>query len=400
MKVWIFNHYAQPPTYPGGTRHFDLAKSMNKSGFNVTIFSSSYHYTLLKELLPKWKLSSKKSIDGVDFVLLKTIGYKKNGIFRLFNILTYPLSLIVHLIFTRFDKPNVIIGSTVHPFAGLIGSIVSRFLKVPHVFEIRDLWPETFIDMNVWKKNSILSRIFYSIESYTVRNSNAFIVLSPMTIDYLVDKYNVDKSKILLLPNGVNDSFYDIKNSFHSLKSRGDISIKYVGGLDSVHGLDFLIELAVLLPEGFNVTLVGDGKDKDRLIAKTKLLGLKNVEFLPPVPKKDVPRVMNNSDLLFLSTADVFYGSENKLYEYMAVAKPIVVASNAEHNNPVIDIGCGVVLDRRDPNGSANKLIDYVQKNAVRFNNIGMLGHDYVIKNQTVTILSNRLMKFLQGVRR
>lgn len=399
MKVWIFNHYAQPPTYPGGTRHFDLAKSMNKSGLNVTIFSSSYHYTLLKELLPKWKLSSKKSIDGVDFVLLKTVGYKKNGISRLFNILTYPLSLIVHLIFTRFDKPNVIIGSTVHPFAGLIGSIVSRFLKVPHVFEIRDLWPETFIDMSVWKKDSIISKLFYSIESYTVRNSNAFIVLSPMTIDYLVDKYNVDKSKILLLPNGVNDSFYDIKNSFHSLKSRGEISIKYVGGLDSVHGLDFLVDLAVLLPEGFNVILVGDGKDKDRLIAKTKLLGLKNVEFLPPVPKKDVPRVMNNSDLLFLSTADVFYGSENKLYEYMAVAKPIVVASNAEHNNPVIDIGCGVVLDRRDPTGSANKLIDYVHKNAGSFDNIGMLGHDYVIKNQTVTILSNKLMKFLQGVR-
>jgi len=397
MKIWIFNHYAQPSMYPGGTRHFDFAKSLNKLGCKVTIFSSSFHYTLLKELLPKLKLSLHKKYDDVDFVLLRTVGYKRNGFFRFMNILSYPISLALHLITSKFEKPDFIIGSTVHPFAGLIGCLVSKVLNVPHVFEIRDLWPETFVDMNVWDKNSFISRFFYSIEAFTVKNSSLYIALSPLTIDYLVNKFDIEPSKVLVLPNGVNESFCMNNDSLVSSDLSDEITIKYVGGLDSVHGLDFLLEIANFLPENYRITLIGDGKDKKRLMARAQSLNLTNVTFLPPVPKRDVPNIIQSSDLLFLSTADVFYGSENKLYEYMSAAKPIIVASNASHNNPVIDLGCGVALDRNDASGSSVKLQSYVTDNFDDFKAIGSRGYDYVINNRTTSILSKKLFDFLQG---
>ena len=398
MKVWIFNHYAQPPQYPGGTRHFDLAKSLNFFGCDVTIFASSFHYTLLKELLPKFKLSSKETFDGVEFVLLKTSSYKKNGVRRLINIITYPISLFLYLLSSSFVKPDIIIGSTVHPFASLFGCLVAKFFKIPHVFEIRDLWPETFIDMNVWRKSSFISSFFYAVEKFTVKHSSAYIVLSPMTTSYLISRYQIEQDSVLLLPNGVNESFYKRQKVVDGFNVVDKVTIKYVGGLDSVHGLDFLIDLAKYLPVNYDVVLVGDGKDKARLVSKAKTLNLHNVTFLPPVPKSEVPKVLSDSDLLFLCTADVFYGSENKLYEYMAAAKPIVVASNASHNNPVIDLGCGIVLDRNDVLESSINLKDFVSINHDRFSSIGLKGYDYVIENRTTTALSKKLLRFLQGI--
>ncbi|MCG9760602.1 glycosyltransferase family 4 protein [Pseudoalteromonas sp. Isolate6] len=398
MRIWIFNHYAQPPKYPGGTRHYDLASSLNEKGCTVNIFSSSFHYTLLKELLPKFKLSSVVSYDGVEFILLKTVGYKKNGFARLMNLVSYPLSLLLHLVTKKRPRPDVIIGSTVHPFAALIGCVVAKFIGVPHVFEVRDLWPETFIDMGVWERNSLASKVFYFIETFTIKRSSAYVVLSPLTVDYLSKRYNVDRSKILFLPNGVNESFFASDQLEKSPSSRDALTIKYVGGLDSVHGLDFLLEIANHLPQGYRILLVGDGKDKVRLINKAESMKLKNVTFQPPVPKCDVPDIIKDSDLLFLSTADVFYGSENKLYEYMAAAKPIIVASNASHNNPVQELNCGIVLDRENPAASADKLKVYIENNYEKFDEIGNRGYKYVLNNRKTSILSSKLFSFLSGV--
>ncbi|EHD1699024.1 glycosyltransferase family 4 protein, partial [Vibrio vulnificus] len=303
-----------------------------------------------------------------------------------------------YLIFSKIEKPDVIIGSTVHPFAAFFGCITAKFFKVPHVFEIRDLWPETFIDMNVWNRDSLISSFFYAVESFTVKRSSAFIVLSPMTTEYLVNRYEIQKEKVLLLPNGVNESFYNKKPSMCSSSVVGKITIKYVGGLDSVHGLDFLIDIAQFMSDDYNIVLVGDGKDKKRLVAKAESLRLKNVTFLEPVPKNEVPNVLSDSDLLFLSTADVFYGSENKLYEYMSSAKPIIVASNASHNNPVIDLDCGLVLNRDDIFNSSVRLKDYIAFNYNNFNEIGLRGRNYVIENRTIPMLSKQLLDFLNEI--
>lgn len=404
MKIWMFNHYAQSPSFPGGTRHYDLALVLNRLGCDVTIFASSYHYTLLRELLGPFKLSKEEVFEGVKFVLLKTIRYRKNGVFRFLNILSYPLSLIIHLLRFRYKKPDIIIGSTVHPFAALVGCLIAKFYKIPHVFEIRDLWPETFIDMQLWKKNSLLSRFFFSIEKFTVNRSTAFLTLSPMTNDYLMKKYGVNEGDILLLPNGVNERFYkhlDLNGKDSVLKENREnrVLIKYVGGIDSVHGLEFLIDLASSLPSNYRVELIGDGKDKERLQFKVKELAIGNVTFLPPIPKSSVPAELKNSDLLFLSTADVFYGSENKLYEYMSAAKPIIIASNANHNNPVHDLGCGIVLDRSNVCESADKLKKYIRANHSGFGDIGMLGYNYVVKNRTIPILADSLHNFLKGLK-
>ncbi len=394
MNIWIFNHYAQTDELPGGTRHYDLGLELLKRGHKITIFASGYHYTLLQNKVTYnndgYKKENKK---GIDFIWVKTFPYKKNNYKRFFNILSYALSLNKIIPKLEIKKPDIIIGSSVHPFAALIALRQAKKYKVPFVFEIRDLWPQTFVDMGVWNKNALITRLFKTIESYTVKNCDKIIVLSPLTIEYLQNNYSYLEKNILFLPNGINDNF--IKKAQQNIGE--NINITYVGAIDRVHGLDFLLELAYKLQNRkiiFNI--YGDGKEKKELMNKTKEYNLKNLFWHASVAKNKVAEILEKSNLLFVSTSNVKYGSENKLYEYMGSAKPLIVAVSSEHNNPIVDIGCGITLNREDIENSAKILGEFCEKNKKNFIILGKIAQEYVINNRTIEILANKLELFLK----
>ena len=389
MNIWIFNHYAQGADLPGGTRHFDLAKQLKSKGHNVTIFAAGFHYTLLKETVEYNDRGYKIEVkEGIQFVWVKTYSYKKNDLKRMINIISFAWKLNFLIPKINLETPDLIIGSTVHPFASLIASQFSKIYKVPFIFEIRDLWPQTFIDMNLWSKNSIKSKVFKYIEKVTVKRSDRIIVLSPLTIKYLNNEYGYEKNRILLLPNGINDNFLlPINQEF-----KDKINITYLGGIDKVHGLEFLIQLADQLKDtNIEFNIYGDGKERTNLESMVNEKKLLNVHFKGSVPKVEVPETLSKANLLFVSTSNVLYGSENKLYEYMATGKPIVVATTGEHNNPIKNIDCGVSLDRENINKASNDLIEFINVNKNNFVNIGENGQNYVKENRRMLILGNKL---------
>jgi glycosyltransferase involved in cell wall biosynthesis len=389
LNIWIFNHYAQGADLPGGTRHFDLARQLKSKGHNVTIFAAGFHYTLLKETVEYNDRGYKIEVkEGINFVWVKTYPYKKNDLKRMINIISFAWKLNFLIPKINLETPNLIIGSTVHPFASLIASQFSKIYKVPFVFEIRDLWPQTFIDMKLWNKNSIKSKVFKYIEKVTVKRSDRIIVLSPLTIKYLNNEYGYEKNRILLLPNGINDNFLlPINQEF-----KDKINITYLGGIDKVHGLEFLIHLADQLKDtNIEFNIYGDGKERTNLESMVNEKKLLNVHFKGSVPKVEVPETLSKANLLFVSTSNVLYGSENKLYEYMATGKPIVVATTGEHNDPIKNIDCGVSLDRENINKASNDLIEFINVNKNHFVNIGENGQNYVKENRRMLILGNKL---------
>ncbi len=417
MKVWMFNHYANIPKYPGGTRHFDLAKQLIEKGHQITIFASSFHYLLLKETKRYEKnYYQEEYIDGVKFVWIKTVSYEKNDWRKLLNMLNYSLN--VYRLKNKFDPPDIIIGSTVHPFGAYTASLLAKNLDVPFIFEIRDLWPQTFIDMGLWKENSLKSKFFYFLESKTIQNSNGVIILSPLSKDYLISRYNFREDKICYIPNGVCLKRYDkslesfskkkdeiLKNKTISIlnkyKYKGYFLCIFTGALVKSNNLEFLVKTAAKLKEHKNIKiiLIGNGPEKPNLENLIKKYNLNNIEILSPVPKNYVPILLNFAHVLLLVQGKVLWGSMNKLFDYMAASKPIIVSTYAEHNNPIRNIQNGVYVPPSDDNSMKNAILKIYNLSEKERLDLGKKLRHIVEREYNVEILSEKLEKFLLKIK-
>lgn len=353
MNIWIFNHHAQGPEIPGGTRHYDLAKSLVKRSHQVTIFAAGFHYTLLDETVDykggNFLLENK---DGVEFVWVKTYPYQVNNWKRMLNILSYAWRLNFIIPRLGLEKPDLIIGSTVHPFAPLIAARFAKKYKKPFVFEIRDLWPQTFIDMGLWKKTGLISKFFKKIEGISVRNADAVITLSPMTEAYLTKEYSYKDT--IYIPNSVDlETFVERKSLDYTggvktidqvirLKDQNKFIVVYTGAIVKSNNIDIILEAAKKISDqSIKIVLIGEGQEKKRFQEISQLKKIDNVAFFEPVQKIYLPYLLDLSDVLLLVQGKVNWGSSNKLYDYLASKKPIITSMEASHNNIVEEIECG-----------------------------------------------------------
>ena len=205
--LWILNHYAISPDMPGGTRHFDLASELVKKGHDVTIFASGFdhHAHRYIKIDPKEKIRVEE-YDGVRFVWINTTPYSKNDWRRVVNMISYGWRVL------RCDrglpKPDVVIGSSMHPFAALAGWRLARRHKARFIFEVRDLWPQTAIDMGAMKENSFPAKLLYAWEKFMYEKAEKIIVLLPYAKEYIVSR-GISPEKVFWLPNGVNLDRFD-----------------------------------------------------------------------------------------------------------------------------------------------------------------------------------------------
>ena len=154
-----------------------------------------------------------------------------------------------------------------------------------------------------------------------------------------------------------------------------------------------------ILNNNIEFHIYGDGKERSSLENNAHAYNLNNINFHGSVLKADVPDVLNKANLLFVSTSNVLYGSENKLYEYMAAGKPIVVASAGNHNNPVEIVDCGVSLNRDDVKEAAQTLSEFIIKQASNFAIFGKNGQDYAHNNRRLDVLGKDLENFLTNIK-
>jgi len=403
MNIWIFNHYALTPDLPGGTRHFDFAKELTNRGHKVIIFASSFHYSLLKETK---KYDKNKFIleiyDNVNFIWIKTFPYKKNDWKRVLNMLSYSYrSYKVAKNYEKIsiDKPDIIIGSSVHLFAVYTAYKLSKFFKVPFVMEVRDLWPQTLIDMGIskWHPFIILLGI---LEKFLYKQAKRIITLLPKAKDYITS-LGVSEDKIVWIPNGV----YINRFSNNRLKNKNTkkFIVTYAGAIGKANNLDVLIEAAKILKDVRDIEfiIVGDGPERKKLEKKVFELGLNNVQFKGSVSKNEVLFYLCNSDILYfnLKKSPVFkYGiSSNKLFDYLASGKPVIFAASAG-NNPVADARAGITIPPENPEALAEAILKLYRMPKEERQEMGERGRKYVEKYYSIPKLVDKLEKVLYEV--
>ena len=396
-KAWILNHYASEPSMSGGTRHFNLAKCLKQHDWDVTlIVSSVIHNKNIQRLNTKEKRRI-ETFEGVSYLWLKTSLYTGNGINRIKNMLEYSWAVLKKRNISLLDKPDIIIGSSVHPFAVLSAYILAKRYKVSFIFEVRDLWPQTLIDMKLIKKNGLFAKMMRQMESFLYKKADRIVTLLPYAHEY-IESMGVEQYKIVYIPNGANTEDFNCIPISHL----NDIfTLMYMGALGEANDIQTTLYAAKILQsknisKKLHFRLIGDGPLKQNLIDLSAKLGLDEsyVSFENSIPKAEVPKKLRETDacIITLKNLPVFkYGlSPNKLFDYMAAEKPIIITSNDE-GNPVKEAQCGITSLPEDPDDLANNILKLLSLSNDELLNMGRNGRNYLEQNHDYKVLAERL---------
>jgi glycosyltransferase involved in cell wall biosynthesis len=393
--VWILNHYAQEPGGSGGTRHYSLARHLLTHGWSSTIIAASVELNTGRQRLAAGENMRTENFNGVNFLWVKTPQYEGNGVDRIYNILIYSFQVLRPSVTKGLPRPDVIIGSSVHPFAALSGAILARFFCVPFIFEVRDLWPQTLIDMGSLTPNGLKTNLLRRLERWLYRKANRIVVLLPKACEYIVP-LGIQPDKIVWIPNGVDLEFYPEPPQ---VKNKDDLTLMYFGAHGQANGLDCVLKAMSLLKKipgmaRVRLRLIGDGPLKKDLQQLAITLGLDNVQFEDPIPKKKIPTLATDADIFVFNLIDApvfrFGISSNKLFDFMAGARPIIFCCESS-NNPVEEAKAGITSPPGDPVELSKAIVALAEMTCEQRAMMGNAGRNYVKRNHSFENLAKKL---------
>jgi len=361
-RLWLFNHYAQKLSERGGlARHHALSEHLASNGWGVTIIAASTEHPSGRKRFSDFLKPRLENEESCDFFWIPSVEYNGNGWRRMANMALFSVRCLLPGTFRHLQKPDVILGSSPHPIAAAIGALYAKKHRVPFVYEIRDLWPEVLVAMKRLRRDSIVAKLLYRLERSLVENADLVVTLAPNTSAYM-ERRRLNCRKLIWLSNGVDVDRFDPAPP----KKAGTFTLMYFGAHGGANGLDTVVRAMKLLeddppvgPSPVRLRLVGDGPNKSKLEALANELGLKNIVFEPSIPKTDIPRLASQADAFVFSLIDApmfeFGISPNKLFEYMAAARPILLSCRAS-GDPVTASQSGLVIPPESPTALADAI--------------------------------------------
>lgn len=403
MKLLIINHYAIPPSQAGGTRHYSLAKELIARGHQVKVVAANFsHQTKTTVIQSDNKTVLEADFDGVPFIYINVPAYQGNSPARLHNMLSFSKQLLWNKYFKTMESPDVIFGSSPHPFAAWAAQRLATKWGIPFIFEVRDLWPQSLIDLGRISSRHPAVKFMALLEKHLYKRADKIITLLPGAHEY-IRSIGINVDKVVYIPNGIDFSIYSEPTDRLPKQNSDRFTVMYAGAHGLANGLDTIIKCADILRgkygEKIIFQLVGDGPHKGYLKNMAAEMGLGNVEFINPVPKSQVPAMLSQADafIMLLKDSPVFrWGiSPNKLYDYLCASRPVIYGVNA-FNNPVEEAGAGITVAPENPEELAAAVIKLYNMSEQDRKQMGINGRKYVEENHDFRNLAVGLEKVLE----
>lgn len=404
-RILLINHYAGGLIHGMEYRPFYFAREWVRNGHKVLIIAASFSHIRQKNPTVK-KLIERETIDGIDYLWVKTPLYTGNGIRRAINMAVFIMALytLCRKTINSF-KPNVVIASSTYTWDNWPAYHYAKKYKACYVYEVHDLWP---LSPMLLGKMSARNPFIWSLqcaENFACRHADKIISLLPAAEQHLME-HGMAKGRFTHIPNGINENEWssptDIPIEHNSLidkfREYSKFIVGYVGGHGVSNALDQLIEAAAdKRLNKIGVICVGNGIEKERLKIKAEQLGA-NVLFLDPVAKQSVPALMRKVDLLYIGWARsplYQYGiSPNKLFEYMMAGVPVLHAVEAA-NDPVKEAECGLSIAPEDPEALCNAILKLASLPETERQAMGERASKYVKEHHTIEMLADKFLKIV-----
>ncbi len=383
----------------GGTRHHELARFLVQHGHKVTVIASPVSY-LTGALTPDSPLPKGEGL-GVRVIRAYTYtALHTSFVHRVFSFLSFMFSSF--FIGLGVKNVDVVWGTSPPIFQGLTAWALARLKGAKFLFEVRDLWPDFAIAVGVLK-NPALIRLAFWLEHFLYRHADRMMVNSPGYVEHV---RKGGARSVELVPNGADpEMFYPFDNGIvfrqsHKLKNK--FVALYAGAHGMSNDLEVVLEAARLLEaeSDIRIVLLGDGKEKANLQARAAKMELKNVLFLPPVSKNEMGAVLAGADacIAILKPIDEYKTTyPNKVFDYMAAGRPVVLAIQGVIQEVVEEADCGVFPRPGDAQGMANA-IAFLAADRDHAVKLGMNGRQYLEQHFSREVIAGKLLNMLDGL--
>lgn len=406
MHILVIHQYFLGDNEAGGSRFNELTRFWREAGHRVTVIAGQVSYTTGYKPEPyrgKWLV--REGTPGIEVLRAYTPDtYGKGIIGRMKVFFAFMFSAAIAGM-ARIDRPDVVIATSPPLVTAVAGYLAAWRWRAPLVFEVRDLWPESAVAVGVLKANSLLTRALYALERFIYKVSARIVVLTPAFRDNIVGRGLAPEERIAFIPNGADLDQFSPGPRDEALRARLEWGNRFVALYAGAHGLanhlDQLVDAAECLKAREDILIVtaGDGPERPRLLAEIERRGLSNIKLMGQFPKTQMPDLVRSCDagLAVLKRIDTFKTVyPNKVFDYMACAKPVVLGIDGVARSLVVDQAqAGLFAEPEDAPAIASALTRLADDYALR-DELGENGRSFVVTNFSREALAAQYLRLIE----
>jgi glycosyltransferase involved in cell wall biosynthesis len=402
----FLTHYFPPEVNAPASRTFEHCRVWVKAGHEVTVVTCAPNHPMGR-LYPGYRnrLWQEETLDGIRVIRLWVyIAANEGFVPRILNYLSYLLAVTVAV--PRLPAADVVVSTSPQFFCGLAGYLVSRAKRAPWVLEIRDLWPESIVAVGALQSPFVL-RMLERIEAFAYARATRIVSVTRSFCTH-IEAQGAAPEKIRVITNGVNLEVYQNPRRDPGLARQlgleGRFVAAYFGTIGLAHHLETALEAAALLEDEPEIALliVGDGAERARLQALARERRLTNLSILDQQPKERMPTLWGLADvsLVLLKDSPLFRTViPSKIFEAMAMERPIVLGVDGESREIVEAAACGIPIPPEDPVALAQAIRRLASDPALT-RRLGANGRRAVAAEYDRTELARRFADLLEDVAR
>lgn len=384
MNLLVYSAYYEPEIAASLFLSTNLYEDFAKSGMNVRLYVPLPTRGVNDEIREKYKgLVEKKENGKLEIIRLNISREGANPIKRALRYLGMNLKFI-H-VSTKFDADAIFVQST-PPTQGAMAAIIKKRKKIPFIYNLQDVFPDSLIGAGLAKKGSLIYKIGRIIEDFTYKNADKIIVISNDIRDNIMKK-GVPEDKIVVVPNWIDSkTIYPIKKEDNYLYekyaiNREHFSVVYAGNLGYAQNLDVLIKAAEQLVDRTDIQFLIFGKGAQEEVYKKRAANLANIRFFPMQPYSEVSYVYSLGDVSVVPCKKGFGGSAmpSKTWSIMATGTPVLASfdSQTEMERIIKENETGLFSNADDYIGLASNILKFYNDSDLK-EKYGENGRKYV----------------------
>jgi glycosyltransferase involved in cell wall biosynthesis len=339
---------------------------------------------------------------------LRLMDEGRNAVARAFRYLISCLKQFWKGAFSKeARKCDVLFVFSTPPIQGAMAGIVKKFNKMPLVYNLQDIFPDSLAGTGLAKKGGLLWKIGRVIENFTYRNADKIIVISEDFKRNIMAK-GVPEDKIIVVYNWVDEeAVVDVPRSENKLFAKYNLNpskfyVTYNGNIGLTQNMDLLLEVAKSLEanEDIHFVLVGNGAYLEQVKQIIKDRNVRNVTLLPFQPYEDISYVFSLGDVsLVISKPGVGANSvPSKTWSIMSASRPVLANFDENELKSVVEKNnCGIFTKAGDKVAFTDAIIKLYNDREL-CKEMGQNGRQFVMNNLTKSVGAQKYVDVIKSV--